>query len=328
MSTPRASHKTGFEIVLPATSANLGPAFDTAAMAVRLHLRVRAWPAKKFSITASGCDANACGRTSDNLLLDTYREVLQAASRGPVSLAINIENQIPLGKGLGSSAAARLAGIALAVHFGKLRWPDERILAEAAEREQHGDNVAACWLGGVALIHNGGVCSGGARNTDAKKNAPSAFSLQLRAKWPLLLVVPEEPLSTEEARAVLPSQYSRCDAVANVQSAMWLAAALAEGRPELLQHALQDRIHEPYRGSLCPLLAPLRSLAGQKGILGAVLSGAGPSVLVVLDPRISLAGTKRRIADFLRGRRLKAELLLTAIESRGASQRRKVLARN
>src|SRR5690348_3379619 len=107
---PKASAQKGFEIVLPATSANLGPAFDAAAMALQLHLRVRAWvaknapkkPAKKFSITANGRDAEACGRTARNLLLETYQEVLQSAGKEPVPLAIDVENQIPLGKGLGS----------------------------------------------------------------------------------------------------------------------------------------------------------------------------------------------------------------------------------
>src|SRR6266852_5902884 len=134
------ARQTGFEIVLPATSANLGPAFDAAAMAVRLHLRVRAFAAVSFSITASGRDAEACGRTAHNLLLETYQEVMQAASKEPVPLAIQVENQIPLGKGPGSSAAARLAGIALAVYFGNLRWTDSRIVGEASHREHHPDN--------------------------------------------------------------------------------------------------------------------------------------------------------------------------------------------
>src|SRR5260370_22698860 len=146
------------EIVLPATSANLGPAFDSAAIALRLHLRVRARLAESFAVDAHGRDAAECGRLEHNLLLETYRDVLLSEKKDPRPLALRIDNNIPVGKGLGSSAAARLAGIALAVHFGALHWTSEQILAEAARREQHADNVAACWLGGVVLVHSKGNC--------------------------------------------------------------------------------------------------------------------------------------------------------------------------
>jgi homoserine kinase len=305
------------EIVLPATSANLGPAFDTAAIALRLHLRVRARLADQFSVDAHGRDTAHCGRLKHNLLLETYREILQSAKKEPPPLAIRMDNGIPVGKGLGSSAAARLAGVALAVHFGALHWSSEQILDEAARREQHADNVAACWLGGIVLVHSNG--HGGSVHEGI-----GALKLRTRGNWRLLLAVTATPLSTERARAVLPDHYSRCDAVANLQSAMLLTAALLEGRSDLLRHALRDRIHEPYRGPLCPLLAPLRSLAGNHGVLGAVLSGAGPSVLVILDSRVPVTTTQRRVAKFLRERGLNAELLLTSIEPRGARDRFKI----
>jgi homoserine kinase len=305
------------EIVLPATSANLGPAFDSAAIALRLHLRVRARLAGHFSLEAHGRDASRCGRLEPNLILETYREVLQSAKKVPHPLAIRIDNNIPVGKGLGSSAAARLAGIALAVHFGALRWTSEQMVAEAAKREQHADNVAACWLGGVVLVHANG-------NGGQPHSGMGALRLRTRANWHLLLAVPDAQLCTEVARGVLPEHYSRCDTVANLQSAMLLTAALVEGRSDLLRHALHDRIHEPYRGRLCPLLAPLQSLSGTHGIVGAVLSGAGPSVLVVLDSRVSAATTQRMVAKFLRERGLNAELLLTSIEYKGAQDRQKM----
>src|SRR5690348_14828057 len=106
------------DLILPATSANLGPAFDAAALAFELFLKVRARAAREFSITATGRDADICGRLEDHLVLKTYREVLQAEGKPILPLALRITNQIPVGKGCGSSAAARLAGIALAVHYG------------------------------------------------------------------------------------------------------------------------------------------------------------------------------------------------------------------
>ncbi len=293
------------EIVLPATSANLGPAFDAAAIAMRLHYTVRAKEAAEFTIEARGRDAAICGRVEGNLVLETYAGTLADCGKACVPLAIEVENDIPIGKGLGSSAAARLAGIALAAHFGGLGWNDERILHEAIEREHHGDNAAACWLGGVTLVH-----------------AEGAVKLRVRAEWPLLVAVTESPLSTEHARSVLPATYSRADAVSNLQCSMLLTAAFIEGRADWIRLALRDRIHEPYRGPLCPLLEPLRSLSGQPGVLGAALSGSGPSVLVVLDPDGDAVETRRRIAEYLADRGLEAELILTSMETHGARDRR------
>ncbi len=293
------------EIVLPATSANLGPAFDAAAIAMRLHFRVRAREAGEFTIDARGRDAAICGSVERNLVLETYAEVLADCDKICVPLAIEVENEIPVGKGLGSSAAARLAGIALAAHFGGLGWSDARILAEAMTRERHGDNAAACWLGGVALVH-----------------AEGAVKLRVRAEWPLLVAVTQAPLSTEHARSVLPPTYTRADAVSNLQCSMLLIAAFLEGRADWIRLALRDRIHEPYRGPLCPLLEPLRSLSGEHGVLGAALSGSGPSVLVVLDPKADAAETRGHIARFLEARGLEAELLLTSMETHGARDRR------
>jgi homoserine kinase len=219
---------------------------------------------------------------------------------------LRIANDIPIGKGCGSSAAARLAGIALAVHFGGLRWTDNQIIGEASRREHHPDNASACWMGGLTV-----ACM------SAEAEAQVA-SIRPKGKWPLLLAVPEQSLSTEAARGVLPVQYSRADAVTNIQNSMLLLAAFMQGRPDLLAGALVDRIHQPYRAALCPLLPSVEKLKGKEGILGAVLSGAGPSVLVFVDPRASLRKAQKLVAAHLAAKGLKAELLATSITSRGA----------
>lgn len=294
-----------FEISLPATSANLGPAFDAAALAFRLYLRVEAQVAPEFSVSARGRDANICGQPRDHLILNTYREVLQAEGKVARPIALRLSNEIPIGKGCGSSAAARLAGIALAAHFAHLRWTDNRIIAEASRREHHPDNAAACWMGGLAVAKMG--------------NEAEVVKLTPKGKWPLLLAVPDEALSTEAARRVLPAQYSRTDAVANLQNSMLLLAGFIQGRPKLVSAALEDHMHQPYRAPLCPLLPVLQELNSHSGVLGAVLSGAGPSVLVFVDPQASSTRLKARIAQYLQSLGLSAELLSTSISLRGAN---------
>ena len=294
-----------FPISLPATSANLGPAFDAAAVALDLTLRVRAVRSKRFSIVATGRDSAICSRVENHLILTTYKEVLESEKKRAVPLGLTIENEFPIGKGFGSSAAARLAGIALAVHFGRLRWSSSRIVGEASQREHHPDNAAACWMGGVTVARMFG---------DGEAQVARFVP---KGKWPLLLAIPDESLPTEKARAVLPAEYSRADAVANIQNSMLLLAALFQGDRELLASALEDRIHQPYRARLCPLLPAMRDFPAKDGVLGVVLSGAGPSVLLFVDPKARPERVKARVEGHLRERGLKAELVLTSIARRG-----------
>ena len=294
-----------FRISLPATSANLGPAFDAAALALDLALRVEARKAKKFSIVATGRDSAICSRVQNHLILTTYEEVLQSEKKPVPPLALTIVNEFPVGKGLGSSAAARLAGIALAVHFGKLRWSSSRIVGEASQREHHPDNAAACWMGGLAVARMLG---------DAEAQVARFVP---KGKWPLLLAIPDEALPTEQARAILPEMYSRADVVANIQNSMLLLAALFQSDHKMLASSLEDRIHQPYRSQLCPLLPAMKDFPASKGVLGVVLSGAGPSVLMFLDPEKRVDKTKAKVEAYLGERGLKAELLLTSIAKRG-----------
>ena len=292
-------------LALPATSANLGPAFDAAALAMDLYITIDAQPARNFSIAATGRDQEICQCLENHLILATYSEILQAQGAEVIPLSLRIKNDIPIGKGCGSSAAARLAGIALANHFGHLRWTDAQIIGEASRREHHPDNASACWMGGLTVARM-------SSDTEAQ-----VVRIRPRGKWPLLLAIPDQALSTEEARRVLPAQYSRDDAVANIQNSMLLLAAFTLGRHDLLSAALEDRIHQPYRAALCPLLPCLQELTGKPGVLGVALSGAGPSVIVFLDPRSSAQKTRKSVAAHLARKGLRAELLLTSITAHG-----------
>jgi homoserine kinase len=289
---------------LPATSANLGAGFDAAAVALDFYLSIEAEAAPEFTIHATGVDADRCEQLRDNLILEIYRRLLEENGRPIVPLRINMANDIPLGMGCGSSAAGRLAAIALADHFGNLGWTDEQILEKASALEGHPDNAAACWMGGYVS-----TAMQGRRVHVARVTPP--------AQWRAIVVLPAEPLATSKARAVLPASYSREDVIANLQSVSLLGLAFAQARGDLLKVAMSDRIHQPYRAAICPMLPYILPLAGQEGILGAALSGAGPAVLVIVEQEDRVDGAGAVIRQALKGMP-EPKLLVCGFESTGA----------
>lgn len=292
---------------LPATSANLGPGFDAAALALALYLEIHAETAPEFRIEASGRSPEICGALQGNLLLDTYRDVWSRHGFGkPPPLHLKVHNEIPLGMGCGSSAASRLAAIALAGHFAGLGWSRARMLDEAAALEHHPDNAAACCLGGFAVAGSAALDGHSspaaaeivALTGKAGEGAPAAVqavSFPPPAGWYALLVLPGQALATTVSRAVLPDSYARADVVANLQSLSLLVAAFAVGDARLLRAATQDRLHQPYRGAACQLLPRLLPLAGSDGILSVTLSGAGSGVLCLLEDQAALPEASARI---------------------------------
>lgn len=288
---------------LPATSANLGPGFDAAAIALDFHLEIEATPAAEFSIEATGRNADRCGLIEDNLILESYKKLLRRERREIVPLRIKMKNGIPLGMGCGSSAAGRLAAILLADHFGKLGWGADRILEEGYFLEGHPDNIAACWLGGFVAA----ACEG--RTVHSVRVAPPQG-------WRAIVVLPADPLPTSKARAVLPPTYASSDVVVNIQSVSLLGMAFAYARADLLRVAMRDRIHQPYRASICPLLQPLLALSGTCGILAAALSGAGPSVLAIVESENQVEEASKAIRRAL-GATLAAELVVSRFGTQG-----------
>jgi homoserine kinase len=276
------------------------------AVALDFALEIEAEPAQEFSISATGRDAERCGRLEDNLIVEIYKELLAESGRRIVPLALEVKNEIPLGMGCGSSAAARLAAIALAVHFGELDWDTDRVLEEAYALEGHPDNVAACWLGGFASA----VCEG-SKVYAARVDPPDA--------WRAIVALPGEPLATSKARAVLPANYAMEDVVANLQSAATLGLAFAQGRGDLLRLAMRDRIHQPYRAQFCSLLPLLEPLVERNGILGVALSGAGPAVLLVLECDERVTETEAAIKKVTENGTA-AELICCRFSRSGASQ--------
>lgn len=295
-----------FRIKLPATSANLGPGFDAVAVALDLHLEIEATDAAEFSIAATGHDTAICSQLENNLILDVYRRTLEERGRPVTPIALNMRNGIPLGMGCGSSAAGRLGALALANHFGALGWNSDRILEEACALEGHPDNAAACWLGGfIAAANEGGSVR------VVRVEPPEA--------WRAIIVLPPESLATSKARAVLPCNYSSSDVVANLQAVSMLGLAFAQSRGDLLRIAMQDRVHQPYRAEMCPLLPLMLPLAGKNGILGVALSGAGPAVLVIVESENETAVASRTILGAMEGM-AEPSLQICRFENMGAAR--------
>jgi homoserine kinase len=290
-----------FHLRLPATSANLGPGFDALALALKLYLYVDAEPASWMTVEATGRSADICGATENNLLIETYREILAAHGRELIPLQLNVQNEIPLGMGCGSSAAVRLAALALASHFGDLDWSRDRILAEAARLEGHPDNAAACWLGGLVA-------------SAVEGDRVRAVSIAPPALWRAVIVMPDQPMATSASRGMLPESYTRKDVVANLQRVALLTAAFAAENADVMATAMADRLHQPFRADACPLLPRLLPLAGNDGIAGVALSGAGPAVLL-----LTVSEEAALVARNLAARRLdglgKVEFLTCELEN-------------
>ena len=255
---------------VPASSANLGPGFDALALALGIYLECRFRPAKTLAIRLAGRDAAMISAREDNLIWRTAVGIACDLGLAMPPIELEIENAIPLGKGLGSSAAALTAGVVIADAILNLRWPPRRVLDEAARIEGHPDNVAAC-------VHGAIVASA----TDSL-GMTHAVRMDLHPRYAIAVVVPDFLLPTVEARRVLPDTYSRVDTIFNVQRSALLITALATGETDAFPTALEDRLHQPYRAALVPGLEEIIQLRA-KGLLGCALSGAGPSILVFYE---------------------------------------------
>jgi homoserine kinase len=255
---------------VPGSSANIGPGFDALAIALNVYLECRFSVTNKLAIRASGRDAHLISTKDDNLIWQTALTTAARANRSLPAVDLEIINHIPLGKGLGSSAAALISGVIMAERLLDLRWSPHRILDEAARIEGHPDNVAACVLGSVvaSAVDPGGIAR--------------AVRIAMPPRIAIAVVAPDYAVPTKVARSVLPEYYSMADAVWNIQRASLLVAALSSGDLSAFPTALDDRMHQPYRLQLVPGLSEILRIR-TPGLLGCAMSGAGPAVLVFYE---------------------------------------------
>ncbi len=290
------------EVSVPATSANLGPGFDALALALDLRSRaILEIPAAGPGVEVVGRDAVTLGRTR-NLVEEGILHYLMATGRTLPPYALTVDNQVPPSRGLGGSAAAIVAGLALGAAALGHRVEPAALLPLATELEGHGDNAAAALLGGLAVAWR-------------DERGVRARSLPVAGSLRAVVFVPGRASSTRAARAVLPGQVSRADAVYNIARAALLVDALREGRGADLRAAMADRLHQPYRLPALPH-APLLESAVAAGAHGAALSGAGSSLLALCDaaavPAVAAALAARAVALDVPG-----EVLPLDIDRRG-----------
>ncbi len=257
-------------MVVPATSANLGPGFDSLGLALGLYdeVTVRVTDAPGLAVEVTGEGADVLPRDGSHLVARTVRDGFERFGTLPAGLSVHCANHIPQGRGLGSSAAAIVAGVmAAAALTGDGRIDDAEMLAVAGELEGHPDNVAACLLGGFTIAW-----------TEAGR--AHAVRLDPVPTVGAVVFVPPDGLSTETARGLLPETVPHRDATHAASRAALAVAALTR-RPDLLMAATEDRLHQPYRATAMPATAALMDRLRAAGV-AAFVSGAGPSVLALL----------------------------------------------
>jgi homoserine kinase len=274
-----AQHRARVDVSVPGSSANLGPGFDTFGLAIALNTNftflVLEKPDEKIPFVcyteSTDCDWQSAESFIERIMARYFRSYAETRDR----LRIIIDSDLPVGRGLGSSASTILGALWASYRLDGRVPTFSRLLAQAAELEGgHPDNVGACLYGGFVV-------------TGRSKKSPGVFAVQMKwpEQWCPLFVVPQTPVSTAKARAILPKSVSRADAVWNLQHATLLVSAITKRDEELMREALDDRLHEPFRYGLVPELPILKKMLKATPAIGCVLSGAGSSTMVLVNKR-------------------------------------------
>ena len=257
------SRRPGVRVRVPASSANLGPGFDVLALALDLYLEVEAHRATETSIAWSGSGADEVPLDERNLIVRGLREIVPEGS-----VRLRVRNAIPIGRGLGSSAASIVAGLMIGAAFSRDRVTSEHMLEHAFPLEGHGDNLAAAIFGGFCLVTPRG-------------SGAVAHRLPWPPAWRAVLFVPNALSPTHEARRLVPKRPERADAIFNLARVGEWMLAVSRRDHRLLASAMEDRMHQPGRSRAYPYLNPAIAAAKSSGAWGAALSGAGGSVIAV-----------------------------------------------
>jgi len=261
-------------VKVPASTANLGPGFDCLGMALNLYAWLEMEYAERTTIRLIGDHVQGLPEDKSNLVYKVAQQVFARAGMPERELSISMYSEIPLTRGLGSSASAIVAALAAANALIGHRLTDDDLFQLALQIESHPDNVGASLFGGIV-----------AAMWDGKR--ASHVRIEPPANLEVLVVIPDYELSTKHARSVLPKEVPLQDAVYNLSHSSVLVAALATNRLDLIGEAMRDRLHQPYRASLVPGMTHILEHATEHGALGVALSGAGPTLLALVDKQSS-----------------------------------------
>ncbi|HET6645910.1 MAG TPA: homoserine kinase [Pyrinomonadaceae bacterium] len=293
---------------VPASTANLGAGFDCIGLALKLYLTVRAQvvldAADVCKVSVNGEGADELPSNQHNLIFRAMRFTAKRERLNLPPVELEVHNELPLARGLGSSATAIVAGVTLASLVCRRELTADSILRYAVEMEGHADNVATAFLGGLVVS-----CV-----------KPDGSVLAVKRPWPselkVIVVSPEALLNTAQTRSVLPVNLQREDAVFNLQRVALFGAAIESGDYDLLWDAMQDRLHQAHRQLLVPGLKEALATPAQPGLVGVALSGSGPSVVALARTRAQEIG--EQVAENFRRRGVPATVRVLEADHEGA----------
>lgn len=293
------------KIRVPGTTANCGPGFDAVGIACTIYndLELTLSDESGVSLDVAGEGAGFIPSDESNVVVKAVKMILNKTGCKAKGIKLRMNNNIPLARGLGSSAAAIVGGLVGANELTGNHFSKEDILNMATSIEGHPDNVAPAILGGitVSIMDSGNV-------NYLRFLPPTNFSM--------IAVIPEFNLSTRAARRVLPDTVPFADAVFNVSRTSLLVGALCTGKLNLLSHALEDKLHQPYREKLIPGMAQVLAAARKAGALGATLSGAGPCLLAFTENNTDEIG--KAMVKAFSIHKVKASYQILQIDQQGA----------
>jgi len=331
-------------VTVPATTANLGPGFDCIGAALSLYNRFqfsRLEPSatEKLKITVTGQEAAKVKTDDSNLAYQAFIKLYDRRSQSPPPVAIHIDMQVPLARGLGSSATAIVGGLVGANELAGKPLSQVEVMQLAIELEGHPDNVVPALLGGCRLAASNAppqppLSKGGLteefplREAGLTESPPLSKGGQGGGSWEIcdipwhpnivpVVAIPDFELSTAEARKVLPADYSRADAIFNAAHLGLLVRALESGNENWLRCALQDKIHQPYRQSLIKGYEAVQQAALNAGAYGMVISGAGPTLLALTDVT-SASAVEKAMAAAWGEFGVKADVRAIGLDTQGA----------
>jgi homoserine kinase len=271
-------------VKVPASTANLGPGFDSLGMALNLYAWIDMAISDQTTIRLIGDQMYGIPTDKSNLIYKVAQMVFQQAGVNHPDLDISMYSDIPLTRGLGSSASAIIGALAGANALIGNKLTQYELFQIASRLEKHPDNVGASLYGGIVVAFWDG-------------DKAESIRIEPDANLEVLVAIPAFQLSTEKARGVMPKLVSMKDAVFNLSHSSLLVAALATNNMDMIRHAMKDALHQPYRAALIPGMEKLLEQAENHGALGVALSGAGPTMLALVDAR---SGQKAELETFLK----------------------------